>query len=128
VQESELAILDEYLQNRVEQINKMVGYRVMDLEDARAFAHRFIQQRPLPEFLGKLRSLVGPVILSSSDSRYTDILLESLIGACIDIAANAVRKYPYGPHDRFDSEEKRCFFEILRTFIDFSRPKRMKKK
>jgi hypothetical protein len=42
-------------------------------------------------------------------------------------AANAVRKYPYGPHDRFDSEEKRCFFEILMTFIDYARPERMKK-
>jgi hypothetical protein len=128
VQESELAILDEYLHKRVQQINEMAGYGAIDFQGAQAFAHQFIKQRPLPEFLRRLRSLVGPIILSSSDSRYTDILLESLIGACIDIAANAVRKYPYGLHDRFDAEEKRCFFEILKTFIDFRRPERMKKK
>jgi hypothetical protein len=128
VQESELAILDEYLHKRVQQINEMAGYAAIDFQDAQAFAHQFIKQRPLPEVLRKLRSLVGPIILSSSDSRYTDILLESLIGACIDIAANAVRRYPYGLHDRFDLEEKRCFFEILKTFIDFRRPERVKKK
>ena len=75
-----------------------------------------------------LRLLVGPIILSSSNSRYVDSSLKSLIEACIDIGADAIRKYPYGSHDRFDSEEKRCFFEILKTFIDFRRPERMKKK
>ena len=83
----------------------------------------FIQQRPLPEFLRTLRSLVGPVILSSSDVRYVEPLLKLMFEACIDIAANAVRNYPYGLHDRFDSDEKRCFYEIIMTFIDFNGPK-----
>ncbi|HVP81168.1 MAG TPA: hypothetical protein VMV04_25035 [Thermodesulfobacteriota bacterium] len=126
--ESELAVLDEYLHKRVQQINEMAGYQVMDFEEAQAFANQFIQQRPSPEFLAKLRSLVGPILLSSSDSHYDDSLLKLLIEACIDIAANAVRKYPYGLHDRFDSEEKRCFFEILKTFIDYARPERTKEK
>jgi hypothetical protein len=128
VQESELAILDEYLHKRVQQINEMAGYAAIDFQGAQAFAHRFIKQKPLPDFLRMLRVLVGPIILSSSDSHYGDSLLRLLIEACIDIVANAVRKYPYGPHDRFDSEEKRCFFEILKTFIDFKRPERVKKK
>ena len=75
-----------------------------------------------------LRSLIGPIILSSSDSRYGEPLLKLMLEACIDIAANAVRKYPYGLHDRFDSDEKRCFYEIIMTFIDFKWPERMKKK
>ncbi len=126
--ESELAILDDYLHKRVPQINEMAGYKVMTFEDARAFAHRFIKQRPRPEFLRRLRSLVGPLVLSSSDSHYEEPLLKSMFEACIDIAANAVRKYPYGLHDRFDSDEKRCFYEIIMTFIDFKWPERMKKK
>jgi hypothetical protein len=126
--ESELAILNEYLHKRVKQINEMAGYKVMDFEDAHPFAYQFIQQRPLPEFLARLRSLVGPVILSSSDSHYVEPLLKLMFEACIDIAANAVRKYPYGLHDRFDSDEKRCFDEIIMTFIDFKWPERMKKK
>jgi hypothetical protein len=128
VHESELAILNEYLHKRVQQINEMAGYKVMDVQDAQAFANQFIQQRPLPDFLARLRSLVGPVIMSSSDSRYIEPLLKSMFEACIDIAANAVQKYPYGLHDRFDSNEKRCFYEIIMTFIDFKWPERMKKK
>ncbi len=50
----------------------MAGYAAIDFEDAQAFAYRFIRQKPLPEFLRTLRSLVGPVILSSSDSRGHD--------------------------------------------------------
>ena len=128
VQESELAILDEYLHKRVQQNNKMAGYAAIDFQDAQAFAHRFTKQKPLPEVLRMLRSLVGPSILTSSDSRYVDSLLKLLIEACIDIAANAVRKYPYGLHDRFDSEEKRCFLYILKTFIEFKRPDGVKKR
>jgi hypothetical protein len=123
LQEAELAILNEYLHKRVQQINEMAGYKVMDFEDAQAFAQRFIQQKPHPEFLSSLRSLIGPVILTSTDSAYVDSLLMSLLEACIDIAANAVRKYPYRLHDRFDADEKRCFSEIVKTFIDFKHPK-----
>jgi hypothetical protein len=126
--ESELAILDEYLHKRVQQINEMAGYAAIDFQGAQAFAYRFIRQKPLPEFLRTLRSLVGPVILSSSDSHYVEPLSKLMFEACIDIAANAVRKYPYGLHDRFDSDEKRCVFEIVKTFIDFKWPERTKKK
>ena len=126
--ESELAILDEYLHKRVQQINEMAGYAAIDFQGAQAFAYQFIRQKPLPEFLRTLRSLVGPIIMSSSDSRYVEPLTKLMFEACIDIAANALRKYPYGLHDRFDSDEKRCFYEIIMTFIDFKWPERMKKK
>jgi len=38
-----------------------------------------------------------------------------LLAACLDIAASSVTQYPYGLHDRFAPEEKRCFFEILES-------------
>jgi len=126
--ESELAILDEYLHKRVQQINEMAGYAAIDFQGAQAFANRFIKQRPQPEFLRRLRLLVGPIILSSSDPHYVEPLTKLMFEACIDIAANALRKYPYGLHDRFDSDEKRCFYEIIMGFIDFKWPERMKKK
>jgi hypothetical protein len=114
-QASELTILNAYLHKRVEQIKKIAGYKVVDFENAWAFALRFIRKRPLPGFLRRLRSLVGPIILSSSDSQYVDSIVRRLIEACTDIAANAVRRYPDGLHDRFD-EKERCFLEILKTF------------
>jgi hypothetical protein len=54
VQESELAILNEYLHKRVQQINEMAGYAAIDFQDAQAFAYRFTKQRPLSEFLRRL--------------------------------------------------------------------------
>ncbi len=85
--ESELAILDEYLHKRMQQINEMAGYAAIDFQGAQAFAYQFIRQKPLPEFLRRLRSLVGPVILSSSDSHYVEPLTKLMFEACIDIAA-----------------------------------------
>lgn len=128
LQQSELVILDEYVCKRVRQINDVAGYEVIDSEDAQAFARRFTMQKPLPEFLRMLRSLIGPSILSSSDSAYVDSVLKLMVEACLDIAANAVREYPYGLHDRFNPEEKNCFFEILKTIIDFKRPDGVKRK
>jgi hypothetical protein len=57
----------------------MADYKVLNFEDAQAFAYRFIQQRPLSEFLRKLRSLVDPIILPSSDHLYADILPEKSV-------------------------------------------------
>jgi hypothetical protein len=104
----------------------MAGYKVMDFEELRHLHTDSLTKTG--EFLRRLRLLVGPVILSSSDSRYVEPLTKLMFEACIDIAANAVRKYPYGLHDRFDSDEKRCFYEIIMTFIDFKWPERTKKK
>ena len=50
VQESELAILDEYLHERVRQINEMTGYAAIDFHEARAFVHRFIGMNNFPTF------------------------------------------------------------------------------
>jgi len=45
-------------------------------------------------------------------------LKESLLAACLDIASSSVTQYPYGLHDRFTPQEKRCFFEILQSLAD----------
>jgi hypothetical protein len=119
VQQSELAILDDYLHKRVEQINNMAYHEVISIQDAQAFVEPLVQQKPPPERLAALRSLIGPIILTSSDSVYVDLLLKSLLEACIDIAANAVKNYPYDIHGRFDPAEKACFFSILKTLIEF---------
>ena len=47
VQESELAILDEYLHERVRQINEMAGAAI-DFQGAQAFADRFIGMNNFP--------------------------------------------------------------------------------
>lgn len=121
VQESEVGILNEYMQERVRQINERAGCVVIDFNDAQALAHRFIEVKPKPEFLRTLRLLVSPVVFSSSDETYVDSVMKLLIETCIDIGAISVRQYPYSPHERFDENKKVCLFDIIKTFVEYRR-------
>lgn len=122
VQESEVGIFNEYLHERVRQINERAGCVVIDFNGAQAFAYRFIEEKPNPEFLRRVRSLVGPVALNSSDESYVDSVAKLLIETCIDIGAISVRRYPYGPHERFDEDKKACLFDIVKTLVEYRRP------
>jgi hypothetical protein len=114
-QTGEIIILSEYIPRHVEQVNRMAGYEVLTLESARAFVRQFLQERPTPDLLRSLRSLIAPIRLSGSDTETNKALQESLLAACLDIASSSVTEYPYKHHDRFNLEEKRCFFEILES-------------
>jgi hypothetical protein len=59
--------------------------------------------------------LVSAVRLSSSDAARNEELRESLLAACVDIAASSVATHPYAAGERFDEAEKRSFFEILES-------------
>ncbi len=114
-QDSEVAILENYLEKHVAHVNELAGYEFLTLDEAKAFLTRFVQNRPNPEVMTALRSLVAPIRLSTSDSEANEQLRGSLLSACLDIASSAVTQYPYGFRDRFNPAEKRCFFEILET-------------
>ncbi len=114
-QESELEIFEDYLAQHVASINALAGYPVLTLEAGRTFVLRFLRERPDPELLRMLRALIAAVRLSSSNDAGNETLRQSLLAACVDIAASAVAFYPYAHGDRFDADEKRSFFEILET-------------
>jgi hypothetical protein len=114
-QESEIEILEDFLRKHVERINALADHEVLTLENARDFILRFLRRRPDPELLSTLRSLVAPVRLSTSDPERNAAIRDSLLAACLDIAASAVVEYPYGLGERFGPAEKRCFFEILES-------------
>jgi len=114
-QDSEVAILEEYLRKHVNHINKIAGHNAISMRDARSFVSRFIHTRPDPELLKELRSLIVPVRLSTSNDALNDALRESLLSACLDIASSAACQYPHTLQERFNPDEKRCFFEILDT-------------
>jgi hypothetical protein len=115
IQHGELAILDNYLVRHIGRINDLAGYQVLTIEDGRRFLERFIAERPSKELLRTLRGFIRPVRLSSSDYESCLLLRESLLAACLDIAASSVTEYPYGLDGRFEASEKRCFFEILES-------------
>ncbi len=109
----EIVILSEYIPRHVEHVNRIAGCEVLTIESAQAFVKQFLQKRPNSELLRTLRSLITPVRLSGSDTDANKALRESLLAACLDIASSSVIEYPYKHHERFNLEEKRCFFEIL---------------
>lgn len=115
IQDGELDILTGYLKTHVTRINKTAGCDVLTQEQAQDFVRQFLKTRPDPELLACLRKLVSPVRLSGSDEKSNEALRRSLLSACLDIAASSVCQYPYGLGDRFNSEEKRCFFEVVES-------------
>ena len=115
-QPGEVDILENFLQQHVARLNRMSGYAVLTMEQARRFVNRFLAARPDPQLLHTLRELVAPVRLATSDEALRSQVRDSLLAACLDIAASAVIDYPYGIDERFNTQEKRCFFEILESF------------
>ncbi len=114
-QDAEIAILEDFLEKHVHHINTVAGYELLTLVEARNFLARFIESKPNPEILYELRQLVSPIRLSTSNSKANQELKNSLLAACLDIAASAVTQYPYGLKERFNFSEKRCFFEIIES-------------
>jgi hypothetical protein len=115
-QGAEISLLADYLKKHVNHINNLAGYHALELEEAKAFVTKFLKNRPAPQLMATLRSFIAPIRLKSSDPAKCDELKESLLAACLDIASSSVTEYPYGLHERFTREEKRCFFEILQSF------------
>ena len=117
-QDAEISLLADYLKKHVKHINELAGYKALSMKEAKAFITRFLRKRPDPQLMSTLRSFIAPVRLNSSDREKSEQLKESLMAACLDIAASSVAEYPYGLSDRFTPEEKRCFFEILQSLSD----------
>ena len=114
LQEQERTLIDDYLQQHVKRINLEADQEVLSLSAARAFVRRFVDQ-PNPELMKALRAFVSPLSLSRSDDGANNVLRESLLAACIDIAAASVTDYPYAKRQRFNAAEKRCLFEIIES-------------
>jgi hypothetical protein len=114
-QVGEIVLLSEYINQHVEQLNTSAGHEVVSVASVRALVAQFLGERPDPELLRTLRSFIAPVRLASSDQAINDALRGSLMAACMDIASSCVVHYPFGGHERFSFDEKRCFFEILES-------------
>ena len=112
-QEAEITLLDDYLTRHVSRLNAQAGCEVLTVKQARNFVLKYLKKRPDFELLKTLRSLVAPVRLSLLREEERKKITDTLLWACLDVAASSVREYPYGLHDRFDPAEKQCLFEVL---------------
>ena len=101
--------MDEHITH----LNDLAGFAVLSRDDGATFLRRFLDERPDPALMATLRALVPPVRLSSLDVARDDRQREQLLRWSLDIGAACVTDYPYGDHDRFSQEEKRCFEALV---------------
>jgi hypothetical protein len=115
-QQGEIDIFYDFLERHVNHLNKMAGYEAFKLEEAVQFVGGMLKERPSPDMLKTLRKLAAHAGLFQEDAEKRARFEKSLLAICLDIGASSVMEYPYGLHERFNPDEKRCFFEILDTF------------
>ena len=115
-QQGEMEIFFDFIEKHVNHLNKMAGYEAFDLEDAVQFVRGMLKEKPSPEMLKTLRELAARAGLYQEDAGRRNQFEKSLLAICLDIGASCVTEYPYGINERFNADEKRCFFEILDTF------------
>jgi len=118
VQQGETDILYDYMEKHVNHINELAGCEILSSENAKRFVSVFLKKRPHEDLLKTLRSFIEPVRLSSSDTKLCNHSKESLLAACLDIAASAVTEYPYKLNERFNPQEKLCYFEIMESLCE----------
>jgi len=109
-QDAELAIIEHFFYDYIEHLNKSCGYKAFSQEDAQKFLSRFFKKRPEPELLKTLRELVFKA--KDYSLQKNKEIRDSLLARCLDIAASSTTEYPYGLFDRFNLNEKKCYFEI----------------
>ena len=114
IQKAELSLFEKYLERHVASVNERAGREVVTRYEAFKFASRFFEERPAPELLRALRTLVASVSGHGAEQRRA--VKTSLLAACMDIASSASSPLPYAEGTAFDPEERACFFEILDTF------------
>ncbi|WP_339138309.1 MAG: hypothetical protein WGN25_08665 [Candidatus Electrothrix sp. GW3-4] len=117
-QRGEIAALENYIERHVEHVNRLAGCQVLSFQAARDFAEQFIEERPSADLMSTLRNFVKPVRLSAADKGDNERLRSSLLAACMDIASCSVTDYPYDFEERFNPDEKACFFSILESLSE----------
>lgn len=122
IQPGEREVLNDFLRKHVVRINTAAGTTVLTFEKAQAFVRSFIETRPDPNLLKLLRSFVDVMNDTCLDPVLAKRIKETLLNACLDIAASSVERYPYGIHERFNPAEKQCFFEIIETLEGKANP------
>ena len=118
VQAGEVAVLEDYIERYVEKFNELAGCKVLNFPSARSFVDQFLEQQPSAELIDTLKNLVKYVCFPSENNEEHEQMKNSLVYACIDIAASCVTDYPYKFQERFNAAEKQCLFSIIESLSE----------
>ncbi len=112
-QPSELRLFEAFLEQHVRNVNELCGREVVTIEAARAFAQRFLRQRPEPQLLALLRSLFVERRLDAAPASIRSARRQSVLDFCLDLGASCVAEYPDGDRGRFCRAEKDLFGALV---------------
>ncbi len=112
IQKAEKDILFEYLKTHVKSINRLAGCTIVTEETAIAFVKDLLHTRPDKEMLIEIRTLIADIRIHSKPPTDAHNNRMAILNGCLDIAASAVTKYPYGLTERFTTEEKEYYHKI----------------
>ncbi len=72
-----------------------------------------VEKKPEDELFQLLRRLYVLTLEKIHDDERKKEIKESFLSYSLDIASSCVTKYPYDINERFDPQEKKCFFSLL---------------
>ncbi len=113
IQSAERDVLFGYLNQHIDNINRLAGCTIVDHKTARDFVEHFLNVRPAPELLQEIHKLIPSLRLNNASPEESDNTRLEILNGCLDIAASAVTTYPYGLTERFTAEEKACYHNIV---------------
>jgi hypothetical protein len=118
--DAELSLLDLYIEELTERINAD-RERPIDVPQIESFVLPFLEQPPRQELLQTMRNIGLQRLLERPDA---EARKQRLLAACLDIGSAAVKQYPYPMGERFSSDEKRTFFDILHALEEAEKGRR----
>ena len=66
IQKGEVAVLEDYIEKHVNQVNRQAGCHILSFQMARDFVDRFIDERPSSELMKTLRDFIKPVRMANA--------------------------------------------------------------
>jgi len=114
-QPAEIRLVYKFALDRLAQLSSYAeGQQALSIDETNAFLDRFLSSPPPAGLLRELRQLC----LHGSADRVEDpvdraIRCQTILEYCMDIAAAAVTRYPYGDRERVTREEKGLLLELM---------------
>jgi len=115
IQKMELNLIKKFIEKHILNINNAAGSNILTFKDGYDFIEKFTKERPNPQLMKILRSMIVPLRLKSKNPEKDYNQKINIIKFCLDIGSCCVKNYPYGERDRFDEDEKNVFIEIVKT-------------
>lgn len=117
-QNEELRILSDFALTHTQELNQILGEKVVTPRDLKDFLRRFGERRPARELLKSLRAIAIRRMHRRSKTRHGQDKAQEVLTCCLDIAAACVVHYPYGLRERIMDRERKLLLELIPLLME----------